>query len=265
MLRNLLNYKFNKQSTLILEWTVYFKFTVIFGITTYINFASAQNHFNLYTAIHTNKNGIYSDNFNISNKSFTQSSFTPILGLNYSKDKTSFGLELKYLKVNYYNNFNYSDKIGNNSVKNNYKGKYISLSFLTKQNIYSIHNSSFAIYSMLNFAYNNTPFDETTSIYGPNTYILNSHTKFNSGVFYSLSLGLSYEYKINNKYGILLSTQLNSNYNRTLVEEINTIAYPDQTMAYQFFKINGQGFSVNVGLIYKLTKKDNISKIQSHE
>ena len=254
MLRNLLNNKFNSPTTLNLEWLDYFRnvfLTLVFSSAYHLN---AQNSCKLYFGTNMNKLWLISDNLDIAGKSATKPTVSPLLGFEFNTKKITLGLELSFFKTNYSNEFKYKDKFQNNVVITAWKGKFITTSLIAKTKILDRGKSNICLITKFNILNSSAPYDEKTYIFGPNTYTLISNQKSNLGYFYSISTGFEYQLKLNKKWGVFSSAQLNSNFNRTLVEENNTISYPDETMAFQFLKINGKSVNINIGLTYKFQK-----------
>jgi len=254
MSRNLLNSKFNNQTALNSGW---FDCSKIILLTVALSFNGqlfSQINMALNLGTYFNKLEISSDNLNITNKTNTKVTISPLVGLHWQKDRNIFGFEFKFFKINYNNEFKYMDKLQNNVIISSFMSRIIELSFYSKQQLFSRSKSSLNLTTMLNIAYNDTPFDEITRIFGPNTYDFYSQKRNGIGFFYSLSAGLEYNYAITKKYKVFIGSQLNSNFNRTLVEENNTIAYPNQTIAYQFLKVNGKSIGVTFGITCNLTK-----------
>lgn len=255
MLRNLLSNKFYYPNQLISEGSGNFKFVLLFICCLICGSASSQDSYKMYFGINPHKIWLSSDNLSTSSISTTRPSISPLFGFEFKRNNTSLAVELSFFKTNYNNELKYRDKFQDNVINTTWKARFIAFAICAKQNLLNTSKSSINVITKLNILNNSTPFDQRTAIFGPDTYTLFSHTKANLGYFYSLSLGMEYQFQFNERMGFIVSSQINSNLNRTLVEEINTIAYPDGSLAYQFLKVNGRSANINVGLTYKIRKR----------
>lgn len=255
MLRNLLSNRFYYPNQLISVGSGNYKFVLLFICCLICGSAYSQDSYKMYFGINPHKIWLSSDNLNTSSKSTTRPRISPLFGFEFKRNNTSLAVEWSFFKTNYNNELKYRDKLQDNVINTTWKARFITIAICAKQNLLNTSKSSINVITKLNILNNSTPFDQRTAIFGPDTYTLFSHSKANLGYFYSLSLGMEYQFQFSERMGFIVSSQINSNLNRTLVEEINTIAYPDGSLAYQFLKVNGRSANINVGLTYKIRKR----------